>query len=79
MDDTQGSTLLWSQTILPNSARWNFRFLFGNSNRGALFNLLHGKNNTEVVALSSLLTDSSINSVSAIDIAYREDEKCSLI
>ena len=78
IDDTQGSTLLWSHSLPLNSARWNFRFLFGNSDRGALFNLLHGDKDTEVVSLRSLLTDPSIHSVSVIDITYREVENARL-
>ena len=35
------------------------------------------KNDTEVVALNSLLTDPPINSVSIIDIIYIDDEKFS--
>ena len=76
--NTQGSTRVWSQTISPNSARWKFRFLFCNLDRGALFKSLHGDKNTEVVALKSLLTDSSLHSVSVIDITYREDENTRL-
>ena len=44
-----------------------------------MIRIVYGKNNTEVVALSSLLTEPSVNSVSVIDITYREDEICSLI
>ena len=40
-----------------------------------MFNVLHGKNDTEVVALNSLLMDPSINSASVMDITYIEDEK----
>lgn len=71
IDDTQGSTLLWSQTISHNYARWNFRFLFCNLDRGALFKLLNGGKDTEVVVLKSLLTDPYIHSFSFIDIAER--------
>ena len=70
INDTIGSLLLWSQSIPPASAIWNFTFPFTSKPHQSLFHLLYKDQYTSLYPTSSLMENLCFLKMSVVDISY---------